>query len=194
MTSPSLTRDAIVEVARTQIEKNGIESLSFRGVARELGVTAPALYAYVEDKQSLLEAIATEHFAELARRFEAIEPIDDPVERIRRLSRAYVDHALASPALFKVMFRFPPRAVPGADVFAPAAEVFEMAAVATHDAIAAGTFKSQDVDLVNLTMWASIHGVASVLLLGLSGDAAHADRLVDAVIDAMLAGQINPLT
>ena len=193
MTNSSLTRDHIVEVARTHIEKNGIEKLSFRGVARELGVTAPALYAYVQDKQELLEIIAAEHFALLGERFDSIEPTDDPVERIRRLSRAYVDHALDSPTLFRVMFRFPPRPTSGVDAFPPAATVFEKAAESIHEAVAAGTFATDDADLAALTMWASIQGVCGVLLLGFAPDPEQADRLIGSVIDSMIAGQVNPL-
>lgn len=174
------------------LESDGVAELSLRGVARQLGVTAPALYAYVDDKYDLIAAIAAEHFEGLVARFDAVDEAD-PLERIRALSHAYVDHALAAPALFHLMFRYPPTPVAGADAFPPATRAFEAAAAATEAAIESGQLATADPALASMTMWASIHGVAEVLLLGFSADAAAAAVLVDSVIDTVLAGQVRPL-
>ena len=187
-----LTRELVINTAREQLESEGIGQLSLRGLARQLGVTAPALYAYVEDKDDLLEALATEHFERLVQRFDAIEEAD-PVERIRALSRAYVFHALSSPALFHLMFRYPPTPVPGMDAFPPSARAFEAASAATSQAIAAGQIASADPAVASMTMWAAIHGVAEVLLLGFTADEQASLELMDSVINTVLAGQIHPL-
>ena len=174
------------------LESDGVDQLSLRGLARRLGVTAPALYAYVDDKYDLLAAVAAEHFEGLVARFDAIDE-DDPLERIRALSHAYVDHALDSPALFHLMFRYPPIPVPGAEAFPPATRAFDEAAAATAAAIESGQLAATDPALASMTMWVSIHGVAEVLLLGLSADPIAAALLVDSVIDTVLAGQVTPL-
>lgn len=187
-----LTRDLVVRTARATVEHEGVEGLSLRGLARELGVTAPALYAYVQDKQDLLAALATERFERLVERFDAIDETD-PLERIRALSRAYVDHAIEAPALFHLMLRYPPRPVAGMEAFPPATRAFEEAAEATAAAIRAGQLAVDDAAVASLTMWAAVHGVAEVLLLGFVADDAAARSLVDSVIDTVLAGQIHPL-
>ena len=183
-----LTRPAVVAAARARLDVDGIEELSLRGVARDLGVTAPALYAYVRDKQDLLAALATQHFEDLVARFDAVSATD-PLDRIRGLNRAYVAHALASPALFRLMFRYPPVAVAGADAFPPAARAFQAAAAATSAAIAAGRLAPADPTLASMTMWAAVHGLAEVLLLGLVDDPVEVERLVESVIETVLAGQ-----
>jgi len=174
------------------LEAEGVDQLSLRGLARQLGVTAPALYAYVDDKHDLLAAVAAEHFEGLIDRFDAIDE-DDPVERIRALSHAYVDHAVDSPALFHLMFRYPPTPVAGAEAFPPATRAFDAAAAATAAAIESGQLAARDPGLASMTMWASIHGAAEVLLLGFSADPDAAAVLVDSVIDTVLAGQTHPL-
>ncbi|MEP6623083.1 MAG: TetR family transcriptional regulator [Acidimicrobiia bacterium] len=45
-----LNRTAIVTVARQIVAADGLDGLSLRRVGAQLGVTAPALYAYVDDK------------------------------------------------------------------------------------------------------------------------------------------------
>src|SRR5215218_4089540 len=183
-----LSRELIVDRARATVEREGAEGVTLRGLARDLGVTAPALYAYVADKQDLLAAVATEHFERLVDRFEAIDETD-PVERIRAQSRAYVAHAVGSPGLFRLMFRFPPRPMPGVGAFPPAEKAFESAARAISAAIAVGEIDVEDATVASMAMWAAVHGVAEVLLTGLWGDDEDAGRrLVDTVVDTMLEG------
>ena len=180
-----------MEAAEASLEAGGINQLSLRRLARDLGVTAPALYAYVADKRDLLAAIATRHFARLAARFDAVDAVD-PLDRLRGLSRAYIDHALESPALFHLMFRYPPVPVAGADVFPPAAVAFDAAMQATVAAVASGQLAVADPLLASMTLWSAVHGVAEVLLLGISPDRAAADALVTSVIETVLAGQVAP--
>ncbi len=192
--SSPLSRARVVGCARTAIESGGVEALSLRAVARNLGVTAPALYAYVRNKDDLVAAVAAQYFDELVDRFEAVDTTD-PVEGIRALARAYVDHALASPQLFRVLFRFPPASagvgVPGVAAFAPATRAFEVALATTTRAIDAGLLAAGSPVDAAMTMWAAVHGVAEVLLLGFGFDEASADRLIASVIDTVLAGQVN---
>ncbi|MBS1848008.1 MAG: TetR/AcrR family transcriptional regulator [Actinobacteria bacterium] len=188
----TLTRASVVAEARAAIERDGVEKLSLRGVARSLGVTAPALYAYVTDKDDLIAAVATGYFDELATRFDATEATD-PLEEIRALSRAYVDHALASPRLFRLLFRYPPGTgamnVEGVATFAPATRTVEVATQATARAIEAGLLAPCEPVDAAMTMWAAVHGVAEVLLMGFAFDEADRDRFVESVISTVLAGQ-----
>ena len=55
------------------IETGGLEALSLRRLARQLGVTAPALYGYVRSKQDLLSALAEIEIDRLAARFEEVD-------------------------------------------------------------------------------------------------------------------------
>jgi AcrR family transcriptional regulator len=187
----TLTRELVVATARAQLERDGSAELSLRAVARELGVTAPALYAYVEDKRELMAAVATEHFERLIERFEAVDE-PDPVARVRAVSRAYVDHAVASPALFRLMFNYPPSSAGEVEAFPPATRAFEVAAGATADAMAQGLLRTTDVALVSMVMWAAMHGLAEILLMGFSFDQAGAEQLITATIDTMVAGLAAP--
>ena len=62
-------RQAIVDAALTLLNEDGIEKLSLRRLAGHLGMHAPGLYWYIENKQSLIdrmaEAILTRGLAEL---------------------------------------------------------------------------------------------------------------------------------
>ena len=188
---PPLQRDAIVAAARSLITTDGLEALSLRKLAAELGVTAPALYAHVRDKQDLLRALAEGEFDALVARFDAVDDAD-PIARIKGHGRAYVQHARENPELFRVMFLFPPELAPAsvpADVELPGAtRAFEAAAAAVEDAIATGAIAADDPLLVALTLWSGTHGVANVLQLGFGLPPELEDAMIDEVTDRLLAG------
>jgi TetR/AcrR family tetracycline transcriptional repressor len=54
----ALTRDAVVDAAVDLLGEVGLEGLSLRRLARELGVSAPTLYWHVADKRTLLDHVA----------------------------------------------------------------------------------------------------------------------------------------
>lgn len=116
----------------------------------------------------------------------------DPIERIRYHGKAYVAYAHENPELFQVMFLFPPELsladVPD-DVMLPAAtRAFASAADTVDDAIAAGAIHTDDPLLATLTLWAAVHGVASVLQLGFGLPTDLEDAMVDEVTNRILAG------
>lgn len=172
------------------IRSAGLEAVSLRRLAASLDVTAPALYAYVEDKEDLLRAVAEGEFDRLMAAFAEVDD-DDPIERMRRLGRVYVDHALAEPELFRTMFVFPPElpvsSATGQELPA-ATKTFEMALGATTDAAQRGRLGELDPLTAALTTWTAMHGLAHVLLLGFEFDPETREELIDSVIDTVLRG------
>ena len=189
-----LTREAIVQSARTLIAADGLDALSVRRVAATLGVSAPALYAYVDNKPDLLRAVAELEFEDLVERFDAVDA-PDPVDRIRGHIRAYIEHAQASPALFEVMFLFRPdwAPQPGVDELPAASKVFSIAAAAVEAAMSTGALRADDPLKVEIALWAAAHGTASVLLAGLNLGAEFEESVIATVIDTMVRGLAPPV-
>ena len=186
-----LRREAIVAAARELVSTDGLDALSLRRLAARLGVTAPALYAHVADKGDLLRALATHEFDVLVARFAALDE-PDPVARVKAQSRAYVAYAREEPELFKVMFLFPPdltgAGLPEGLELPGATQAFVAAAGALDEAVASGALVTPDPLLAALTVWSGVHGVASVLQLGLDLPPEVEDALVDEVTDRLLRG------
>jgi AcrR family transcriptional regulator len=184
-----LRRETVLAAARRRVARHGLAGLSLRQVARDLGVTAPALYAHVESKEALVRALADNELTRLAARLEAVDD-PDPLERIRGMSRAYVAHARTHPELFSLMFAFRPDWVPVPEVeeLPAASKAFGVAAAAVEEAIATGRFAPVDPLTAALSLWTATHGVAVLLTAGpgLGDDAER--RLVDDVLGVVLAG------
>jgi AcrR family transcriptional regulator len=183
----AIDRDVILAVARELLVADGIDGVSFRRIASRLGVTAPALYGYVDGKADLLRALAEQEFSQLLDRFAAVRD-PDPVARVRGHARAYVAYAREHPALFEVMFVFRPAWLAGdAEELPLATAVFGAGLAGIEEAVAAGRLHGEPF-MVALTMWSAVHGVASVLLANPGLGTAAEDALVEQVIDTVLAG------
>lgn len=191
-----LSRQRIVNTARSLISTHGLDALTLRRLADELSVSAPALYAHVTDKDDLLRAVAECEFDVLMDRYEAIDArltAARPLERIREQFRTYVRRSQEDPELFRVMFLFPPalgaltNAPEGAELPA-ATKAFAMAVGTIEDAMATGELVAPNSLTVALSMWAGAHGVANLLLLGIAPSSDAQDALVTEVADRILAG------
>ncbi|MGZ4709543.1 MAG: TetR/AcrR family transcriptional regulator [Acidimicrobiales bacterium] len=192
--APPLNRQTVIDAARSCIVADGLDAVSLRKLAATLGVTAPALYAYVDDKRDLLRGVAEREFQRLSTAFEEIDD-PDPVERMRQMSHAYVEQALAEPELFRTMFQFSPELAIGGPTGAEdplATAVFERALESVVEAIDSGALRSADPITVALTMWSATHGVADMLLMGFPFDDSTRRMLIDSVIDTVLTGLAAP--
>ena len=79
-----LTRDAIVDAALTVLDRGGLDALSMRRVAEELGAGAASLYWHVSGKEQLLTLVLDRVIAEI--------PLPDPdpsrwQDQVRQFSR-----------------------------------------------------------------------------------------------------------
>jgi AcrR family transcriptional regulator len=89
-------RQAVLRTAGEILEKEGLEALSLREVARRAGVSHNAPYRHFPDRAALLAALAVEGFEQLG---------DALQSRPRReMGEAYVEFALANPERFRLMF------------------------------------------------------------------------------------------
>ncbi|MEZ5142497.1 MAG: TetR/AcrR family transcriptional regulator [Acidimicrobiales bacterium] len=186
----TLTRDAVVAAARDQIQTKGLDALSLRQVGAALGVTAPALYAYVKDKRDLLRGVAEGEFRRLLDRFAEVTETD-PLERMRHLSTVYVGYAVENPELFKTMFVFPPELSLGeatGEELPMATQAFNYAIDAVREGMASGALADADPTIVTFVSWTATHGLANVLNLGFAFDDATRDLLVETTIDTILNG------
>ena len=77
-----LSRERVVDAAFTVLDRQGLDGLSMRQVAAELGVTVSALYAHVGSKDELLELMYT-------RLFDDFEPPAADPDRWQQEIRAY---------------------------------------------------------------------------------------------------------
>lgn len=185
-----------MDEARDLISRDGLDALTLRRLANRFSVSAPALYTHFRDKDDLLRAVAERQFDDLMARYREIDATaesDRPLDRVRAQCRNYVRMSQQDPELFRVMFLFPPDlggilVVPEGSELPAATQAFGMAVAALEDAIAAGHLEAVEPLTVAMTLWAGVHGIASLLLLGLGMNPEAEDALVAEVTGRILKG------
>jgi len=176
----------------------GHESFTLRRLGAELGVTAPAVYAHFDSKDALLRAVARREFDWFIIEFAKLTH-PDPVERLRAISRNYVDYAKRNTALFRLMQTYPPNFF-RRDYFDPlstsnalGARLFRPRSQAVGQAIEERRFVDEDPFLIGLALFMAVQGVAQFLMWEPELEADLEGRLTDLVIDCMLRG-LAPLS
>jgi AcrR family transcriptional regulator len=106
-------QEAIKEAAWNQITEYGAPALSLRAIARELKITAPAIYNYFPDRDALVTALIIDAFISFGDwQLEARDsfPADDLDGRMKAIGLAYRDWAHAYPQRYQLIFGTP---IPG---------------------------------------------------------------------------------
>lgn len=106
--------ETIKEAAWRQITESGASSLSLRGIARDLGITAPAIYNYFQDRDALVTALIVDAYTSFGdHQIDAMNSIPGAgreLDRLRATGIAYRAWALDHPHRYMLIFGNP---IPG---------------------------------------------------------------------------------
>jgi AcrR family transcriptional regulator len=99
-------RAALLRAAEDELAASGVEGFSLRSVAKRAGVSHAAPAHHFGDVGGLMTALCTEGFERFLRAQSAREALaePDPASQILAAGLGYIDFAMASPALFRLMF------------------------------------------------------------------------------------------
>jgi len=104
------TSAEIKDTGRRLLVTGGPAAVSLRAIAREMGMTAPAIYRYFASLDALVLAIVTDLFEELRAAVEATAAAHadaPPLDRVAHMARGFRRWSLAHPAEFALMFGSP---------------------------------------------------------------------------------------
>jgi AcrR family transcriptional regulator len=107
------TVEEIKAVARAQMAAEGTAGVTLRAIAREMGMTAPALYRYFGSRDELVTALVTDAYDALADAMEAAVDAAGPgghAGRVRAAFGAFRAWGLEHPTEFALIFGSP---IPG---------------------------------------------------------------------------------
>jgi AcrR family transcriptional regulator len=100
----------IKDTARRLLVEQGEEGLALRGVARAMGMTAPALYRYFASREDLIEHVVADLYTELAEQLESAcataEP-GTPAAKLMAASRTFRTWAMGHRQEFGLLFGDP---------------------------------------------------------------------------------------
>jgi AcrR family transcriptional regulator len=162
---PRELREACIEEALAIIERDGVEALSLREVARRLGVSHQAPYKHYPSRDHLLAEVVRRAFVAFADHLDARPQEEDSFANLHAMGRAYLDYALCHPLQYRLIFGTPlpdPKAHP--DMMTRGRYAFALLeqAVAAVDRARPDAARPTDPRLDALHVWALLHGLASI--------------------------------
>ena len=184
-------RNALLERAAEVIAARGVEAVSLRALARDLGVSHAAPSRHFADRRALLAELAKEGFrrsvAAMNAGAEAAGP--DPVARYRALGRSYVQFAREHPSYFRAINHPEVRAVIDDELREAQRAWFTTLRKGVEAAQAAGWHPEADANALIAFSVAGAMGAAALFADDEWCEALEADdldRLADDVLDLVV--------
>jgi AcrR family transcriptional regulator len=184
------TRREILDAAWALARERGLSGWALRDVADAVGMRAPSLYVYFDNKFAVYDAMFTDGYEALLETAERTDAALSaraaaPVEGVRAAAAMFVDFCVDDPARMQLLFL---RTIPG---FEPSESAYALARHVLERGVgvlgAAGLGSPEHVDL-----W-------TALLTGLATQQVSNDpggnrwrRLVDPAVDMFLAAHLPP--
>lgn len=161
--------DEIVRVSIQLGSELGEDGLTMRAIAARLGVSATALYQHFESKAAILREIRLHGVDTLLTAMAPAVELGDADARVKEIARRYTEFALSNPWLYKVLFQG--EEVDWASIAEDERDLLMAPLRQTRAAfelgVRTGSFRPDiDVDNTAMLFWASLHGLASLMING----------------------------
>lgn len=103
--SQELTRESILEKARTQFVEKGFQQASMRSIAKRLGCSHGAIYYHFKNKAELFYAIVEDDFSKLNNLLEeTIQGSEDDSTKLYHLLIRFIEFGLNHQSQYEIMF------------------------------------------------------------------------------------------
>lgn len=195
-------REEILDAATALLTESGDETaVSVRAIAARVGVSTPALYLHFADRQALMDAVCERVWASLDQAMEeAAATATTAMEGLKQRGIAYVQFGLANPEHYRIVMmdrRMSESAKgSGAEMTSDlevASSAFSHLLESVRACIDDGVFPGDsdgppDLTRLGIQLWATAHGITSLIIAKPQFPWPDIDDLVADVIDSIGIG------
>ncbi|SHF78138.1 transcriptional regulator, TetR family [Jatrophihabitans endophyticus] len=169
-TGGRLRADILAAAGRILESTGSDDAVTLRAIAREAGITAPAIYAHFADRDAIRRTVIEQTFTQLATVLTtAADTEHEPVARLHVVCHAYLDFAARRPHHYRLLFERH-RAARGADAGPAApdvgsivgADAFGVLLQAADSCIRSGASTAVDPVASATRVWVGLHGQATL--------------------------------
>ncbi|MCI2417920.1 WHG domain-containing protein [Saccharopolyspora sp. K220] len=182
-------RAALLDSAATALRTSGVDALSLRELARDIGVSHAAPRRHFKDKAALLNALALRGFERLSDEIGAAAASSGPFRvRIAAMASAYVRFAAQEAELLELMFvrKLAPDATE--ELLAAGHDLGAVVFAVIADGQRSGDVHPGNAEAIALAVFSALHGFASLAATGIVPTATTTDQALDYLLDELLHG------
>jgi AcrR family transcriptional regulator len=159
--------ERLMACALDMVRDEGVGSLALRALAQRAQTSTTAVYALFGSKEALQRAVLVNAFGQFAAAQESAPVVDDPVTDIAGLGALYVQWALEHPRLYEAMYGDDLAGVaPSAELQAARTRSMARLTAAVHRGLTTGVFTPASETTIVTSLWAQVHGLASLMIAG----------------------------
>jgi AcrR family transcriptional regulator len=189
-------RESLLEAAEALLIKAGHpDAVSVRAIATAAGCTPPSIYLHFADKDELLMEACERRFADLDRvAQDAAEGSDEPLESLRLRGRAYIRFGLDHPEHYRLlMMTVHEKSLEELDWESSAGvKAFMNLVGAIQRCIDADALPAEPgAHPTALGLWATMHGITSLLITFPNFEWGDRDELIDHLLDVHIEGLLS---
>jgi AcrR family transcriptional regulator len=168
MNDQNTTSQQIYQCALRMLEAEGPQAVSMRRVAKEVGITAMAIYHHFPSREALLNAVVDSEFEQLVGFFSQMNGKRSFEATMIHILDGYIDYALAHPRIFDYVFSMPrPDARRFPDDFrARRSPMLNITADIVSSWMKLGKLKRDDLWEIAMQLWAHAHGYLALWRAG----------------------------
>jgi AcrR family transcriptional regulator len=181
------TRRAILDATEGLLLEAGHRGFSVRTLVDRCGYSAPTIYHHFKDKDGLIDALLEQRLELLADDLKRVPLIEDPVENLRALTRAFALFGLRNPTHYQLLMQSREEDTGLIESAEEARRLMEIPAeqIAERNWIELG-----DLDALRQAIWTMVHGIVS--LHALRPDVDWKPELLDQSIEGIIRGWLSP--
>lgn len=178
-------RAELLDRAERTLATDGVDALSLRALARDIGVSHAAPARHFRDRQALLDALAIDGFERLNGAMHAAASGDAPLrDRFLRVGSAYVEFATAHAPLLGLMYAHKHSSEAPDQLVQAGHGSLAVAVALVVEGQAAGEIRTGDPVRLAQLAFATVHGLAA-LAAGDLLDGAPLDEMVELAADGL---------
>jgi AcrR family transcriptional regulator len=181
------TRRVILDATEALLLEVGHEGLSVRKLVDRCGYSAPTIYHHFKDKDGLIDALLEQRLTLLASDLERVPLVEDPVENLRALTRAFAMFGLRNPTHYQLLMQV--REDDGR-MIASAEEARRLMETPAEQIDERNWIERGDQETFRQAIWTMIHGIVS--MHALRPDVEWKPDLLDQSIEGVIAGWLTP--
>jgi AcrR family transcriptional regulator len=160
-------REKLCEAARRLFAARGIDGVTMRALATEIGVSPMQPYHHFKDKNEILAEVLTRTFNRFVDVLDAADQTPGTAfDRAKAKRVAYVRFALAEPDSYRLMFSLPHPKETDYPGMSDAMNRTRASMRRSLEELIAEHFVQGDPDFLGYAFWISFHGPVSLYLAG----------------------------
>ena len=182
-------RGDVCRVAEMLFARHGVEGVTMRQIAAELGCSSTTAYRYFQNKDEILTAVRASAFNRFCEVIEdATRSSPDARKSARNVGQAYLAFALGNPDAYRMMFDIGPAAATGNAEVSEALARARRAMVAYLAPLIDSGILRGDAYALGQMLWASAHGLVMLRLSGIVADDTELRQLHETTMSAIVRG------